>query len=143
MNYKTHKITTFSIGLIIAASLLFNLTKIFLQNPLSFISMFNISKEVGLPEIPYISVLVIFFSVPSAIGLMRNRRWGFLATYLSYLTGTLVVWFPFFPSFIFEFIPRKYRGAITLIAIYVLLGGLIYLHSLGKKQEYFRRPMEA
>jgi hypothetical protein len=121
------------------ASLLVNLSQIFLHNPRQFADAFRISMEMSMPEIPYVSILTILSSLFGAVGLIKYRRWGFYGTYFSYLCGTLVVWFPFFPTFLFQFTSGLYRGVITVIAIYAVLGVLIYLHLSGKKQNYFKR----
>jgi hypothetical protein len=143
MNYKKHKNFTVLLGSIHMASLLFNLSQIFLYNQRNFIEMFRYTKEVGLPWIPYISLGVIFLSALGAVGLMKYRQWGFYGIYFSYLAGASVAWFPFFPGFIFGFIfPSTsgiYGSIIMLIVILAVLGFLIYLHVTAKKGLYFKK----
>ena len=137
MGYRRQKTVAVVIAAVFLTSLLINLIRIFWNNPRHFIATFTISREVGLPWIPYISILVIFCSLLGAIGLLKYRQWGFYAIYLTYLMSTLVVWFPFFPTFLFEFTSGMYWGVITLIVVYAVLGVLIYLHLSGKKRGYF------
>jgi len=54
--------------------------------------MFRTFAEVGMPFIPWLSILVIVFSFPGAIGLIKYRLWGFYGLYLTYLFGTLIAW---------------------------------------------------
>jgi hypothetical protein len=134
MNYRRQKIIVIMIGAVFLVSLLINVVRI---NPSQFINVFTISKEVGLSFIPYISIIVIFCSVFGIIGLLKYKRWGFYAIYLTYLMGTLVAWFPFFPTFLFGFASGIYWSFIKLVGIYAVLGVLIYLHLSGEKHGYF------
>ena len=139
MNRSSHKTITVVIGGMLIASLLVNLGQIFLYESRQYIDAFRISREADMPWIPYICILTIFSSFFGAVGLMKYKRWGFYGTYFSYLCGTLVVWFPFFPTFLFQFTSGLYRSIITLIVMYGVLGVLIYLHLSGKRQNYFKR----
>jgi hypothetical protein len=104
--------------------------------------MFKLTEEMGVPWIPYLSLAVILFSGLGAVGLLKYRQWGFYGIYLGYLTGALIVWFPFIPGFMFTFTQGMYRGIITLLIILAVLSILIYLHAVGKKRLYFRKPVQ-
>jgi cytochrome c biogenesis factor len=100
--------------------------------------------EVRMPFIPWLSILVIIFSFSGAIGLIKYRLWGFYGLYLTYLFGTLIVWFPVLPSFIsFKFLSEKYGGFITLFLICVILGKIIYLHVVARKRHFFAKLKKA
>ena len=137
MNYKKHKNVTVLLGAILLASLFLNLIRILLHNPRTISDMFRLTKEVGMPWIPYIHLAVIFPSAVGAAGLIEYRRWGFYAMYLSYLAGASVASFPFFPGFIFQFASGIYTSIMALILLTGILGLLIYLHLSGKKHGYF------
>ena len=139
MNYRKHKNITVLFGGIFLASLLLNLIQVLLRNPRHFIRMFRFTEEFGMSWIPYISLVVIFLSALGAVGLMKYRQWGFYGIYLSYLTGASVVWFPFFPGFIFPSASGIYGSIIMLIVISAILGFLIYLHVMAKKGLYFKK----
>jgi hypothetical protein len=143
MDYRRQKTVAVAIGGVFLASLLVNLIRIFWNNPRHFIATFTISGEVGLPWIPYISILVILCSILGAAGLLKYKRWGFYAIYLTYLLGTLVVWFPFFPTFLFQFTSGMYWSVITLTVVYGVLVVLIYLHVSGKKRGCFGKSAAA
>jgi hypothetical protein len=137
MNYKKHKKVTVSLGGILLACLLLNLSQILVRTPRSFTDMFRYTREFGMPWIPYISLAIIFLSAVGAAGLIKYRRWGFYGIYLSYVAGASVVWFPFSPLFIFQFASGIYVGILELVLISAILGILIYLHLSGKKHGYF------
>jgi hypothetical protein len=100
--------------------------------------------EVGMPFIPWLSILVIIFSFSGAIGLIKYRLWGFYGVYLTYVFGTLIVWFPVSPSFIsFKFLSEKYGGIISFFLIYLILGIIIYLHVVGRKRHFFAKLKNA
>ena len=139
MNNKRHKTITILLGASLLASLFVNLSQIMIHNPKNFTDMFKLTSEMGLPWIPYISITTIFLSALGAVGLMKYRQWGFYGVYLAYLAAVSVAWFPFFPSFIFQFTSGIYKGVITLIVLFGLLGSLIYLHFSGKKRLYFKK----
>jgi hypothetical protein len=143
MDYRRQKTVAVVIGGVFLASLLVNLIQILIRNPRNFIDMFKLTKEVGLPWIPYISIAVILLSVLGGIGLMKYRQWGFYGIYLSCLAGAVVAWFPFFPGFLLQFTSGIFKSVLTLLAVAGILAVLIYLHVSGKKQDYFRKPAEA
>ncbi len=137
MTHRIHKIATESLGGILLASLFLNLFETLLDNPKSFSNAFRHSKEVGLPWIPYVSWAVILLSGAGVAGLLRYKLWGFYCLYFSYVTGTSVVYFPFSPAFIFQFLPGKLAGILGLTLLAGIFALLIYLHRSGKKQELF------
>jgi hypothetical protein len=126
-----------SLGGILLASLFLNLVQGFLDKPKQIIDVFRIAKEMALPWIPYISFAVILLSSAGTAGLLRYRVWGFYCLYLSYVTGTSVVYFPFSPAFIFQFSAGLIAGVLGLILLFGILVLLIYLHHSGKKQDFF------
>ncbi len=62
--------------------------------------MFSLTRDVGLPWLPYVAILTVLISIVSVIGFALHKQWAFYTVYLAYLAGTLVVWFPFFPGFL-------------------------------------------
>jgi len=74
MDYRRQKTVAVAIGEIFLVSLLVNLIQIFWNNPRPFIAWFTISGEMGLPWIPYISILLIFCSILGAVGLLKYKR---------------------------------------------------------------------
>jgi hypothetical protein len=142
MNKRRHKTFTLLFGGFFAISLLVNIAQIVLHDPKSFFEMFNTFKAVGLLWIPYLSLAAILLSGLGAMGLMKYRQWGFYSIYLSYLAGVLIVWFPFFPGFMFQFGTGLYTNAIMLIALFAVLIVLIYLHVSGRKGYYFWKSVQ-
>ena len=143
MTNKRHKCVTVWFGAILLFSLFANLIQILIHNPRNFIDMFTLTKEAGLPFIPYISILVIFLSLIGAAGLIKYRQWGFYGIYLGCLVSTVVVCFPFVPSFILQFTSGILKSILMFIAVVGVLAALIYLHITGKRQGYFRNSIEA
>jgi len=137
MNNIKHKNLTILSGVLLLATLLVNLIRILTHNPSSFIKLFKLTEEIGLPWIAYISISTWVLSAIGALGLIKYRQWGFYSIYFAYLVSLSVVSFPFAPGFLFQFTSGIYKGVITLIVLFTALGFLIYLHVIGKKNLFF------
>lgn len=137
MNQKRHKKTTVLIGYVILVSVVLHLFKIFINGALKFKDMFIWTKDIGLPWIPYVVILVIVFSLISALGLIKYRRWGFYNIYIAYLLGISVAYFPFFPTFVFNFISVNFGAFISIFALFTMLGIIINLQVTGNRQHYW------